>query len=314
MLVWEPRPASVRVFEPSGAFVRLFAREGGGPGEVRDARWLGAVADTIFVFDGTQRRITRFDLNGTMRSTAPFQVSDGAETFSVIGRWRSGAFALQSYDRGFSGRGPDGSRRDSVWVAVSDGTGGALRRLARVAGAVTFTQHIGRSGVAVGPLPFGAETLLAMGQDVLWIGDTATPSVLGYDSQGHITYRLSVPFRSQAVLASLAATRQTRELDETRVPQVRSYIEAKYSTLPKSTPYYSGLSAAPDGTVWITGYSPNEAVGATVAVLTPEGVQRATLQLPPRFRVAQVGTNVVTGVYRDADGVEYVHVYELHRK
>ena len=199
ILLWEPRPASVRLFNTDGRFSRVFAREGGGPGEVRDAIWIGAVKDTILVFDRTQQRLTRFDSTGRVLSTAPLRIAGGAVAYSVIGRWPRGSFLLRSSDPGYSGRGVSGVRRDSTWVAVADSAGQIVQRLFRVPGAASFTKRLSGGGAYVAQQPFGASGLVAVGGRTVWVGDNATPSIVQYDARGRAIQRVTVPFRSLSV-------------------------------------------------------------------------------------------------------------------
>ena len=313
VLLWEPRPASVRLFDAQGRFIRLFAREGSGPGEVRDARWIGVAADTVFIFDGTQRRLTRFHPTGDLVSTVPFGVSVGAETYTVTGRWQKGAFVLRSADAGFSGRGADGVRRDSIWVALADSAGGALRRVVRLPGATVFAKALSGGGVYVSALPFSASGLVAVGNDMFWIGDNSSSTLLGYDQLGQLKRRVTVPFESVPVERSVTVARRDRELETARTSAVRSLISEKYAVVPKTTPCYSGLAVAPDGDLWVTAFVGDDSVAPEVAIISPDGRVRATLRLPPRFRVVQVDANAVLGIYRDEDDAEFVQIYGIRR-
>jgi len=313
ILLWEPRPATVRLFDASGRFIRTFAREGGGPGEVRDAVWIGIAADTILIHDRTQRRLTRFRSAGDLLATVPFRVSDDGQVYSVIGRWPSGTFVLRSLDAGFSGRGADGVRRDSAWLALVDSDGSGLRRLVRFPGPATFTKATSNGGVYVSRQPFGVDGLTAAGRDIVWVGDNSTPILVGYDRFGQPRRRVTVPFESTPLERRAVDARRERELGGTRSAAVQVLINAKYAALPKTTPYYSALAVAPDGDLWVTGFAPHDRVGAEVAVLSPEGTVRARLQLPARFRVVQVDANEVTGIYRDEDDAEFVRVFTIRR-
>jgi hypothetical protein len=93
ILVWEPRPPSVRLFDAKGQFVRVFAREGSGPGEVRDAQWIATAGDTVLLFDKTQRRLTRLTVAGQRLATESFRAADD------IGSTRSsvGGVTVRSY-------------------------------------------------------------------------------------------------------------------------------------------------------------------------------------------------------------------------
>jgi hypothetical protein len=240
-------------------------------------------------------------------------VADTGHTYSVIGRWHSGTFILRSVDAGSSGRGADGVRRDSARVALADSGGGGLRRLVEFPGATTFTKATPNGGVYFSRQPFGADGLTGVGVDIVWVGDNATPTLVGYDRFGQPKRRVAVPFESAPVERRVAEERRERELGTTRSAAVQTLINAKYTALPKTTPYYSGIAVAPNGDLWVTSFAPYDRVAAQVAVLSPEGTIRARLRLPARFRVIQVDADLVTGVYRDEDDVEYVQVYMIQR-
>lgn len=313
ILLWEPRPASVRLYAANGRFVRVFAREGAGPGEVRDAVWIGFNKDTVFVFDRTQRRLTRFRSTGEVLSTVPFRPIGSEQSYSVIGRWRDGTLILRSLDAGFSGRGEDGIRRDSVWLAIADDNGRGLRQLVGFPAAATFMKSIPGGGAYVARQPFGPEGLAAVGSDILWVGDNSTPHVVAYDRSGQSKRRMRVPFESTPVDRRVADARRVRELELARSVATQALVNAKFAALPERNPYYSGIAVAPDGDLWITEAARDDRTGTQVAVLAPEGSVRARLRLPPRFRIVQVDDSLVTGVYRDEDDVEYVRVYAIRR-
>ena len=59
----------IRVFAPNGDRLRTIGREGAGPGEFRSIGPLGLVADTLWVGDSRNRRVTLFDRQGTVLAT-----------------------------------------------------------------------------------------------------------------------------------------------------------------------------------------------------------------------------------------------------
>lgn len=313
ILLWEPRPASVRLFAANGRFVRVIAREGAGPGEVRDAIWIGVNHDTVFVFDRTQRRLTRFRSSGEVLSTVPFRPVGTDQSYSVIGRWRDGTLILRSLDGGMSGQGKDGIRRDSVWLATAHDSGTGLRQLVEFPGAATFTKSLPGGGAYVARQPFGPEGLTAVGNDVVWIGDNSTPIVVAYDRSGQPTRRVRVPFESTPVDRRAADARRVREVEVARNAASQALVNGKFAALPERNPFYSGLAVSPNGDLWITEAVGDDKSGAQVAVLSPEGSLRARLRLPARFRIVQVDDSLVTGIYRDLDDVEYVRVYAIRR-
>lgn len=61
----------IRVYNPSGQLVRIIGRPGQGPGEFGGPPLFGVVGDTVWTYDGRNRRLTLFDRTGGVISTAP---------------------------------------------------------------------------------------------------------------------------------------------------------------------------------------------------------------------------------------------------
>lgn len=57
LIVFEDSPAHIKVFDPSGAFVRKIGRDGGGPGEY-EAGFIAVLGDTLIVQDPGNSRAT----------------------------------------------------------------------------------------------------------------------------------------------------------------------------------------------------------------------------------------------------------------
>ncbi len=73
LFVFEMMDQQIRVYDPTGALVRAFGREGDGPGEFRRVDRFGVAGDTLWVSDSGLRRLTLFDRTGNVLSTAPLR-------------------------------------------------------------------------------------------------------------------------------------------------------------------------------------------------------------------------------------------------
>lgn len=91
-VVADASPRILKLFDPSGRFVRTIGREGGGPGEYRFIQ-LGAHVDTILVFDTSQRRLTWFAPDGTLLRLASVPSSWYGPTLDVT---REGTASIAS--------------------------------------------------------------------------------------------------------------------------------------------------------------------------------------------------------------------------
>lgn len=68
--VGEAQDVAIRVYTPDGLLLRRIGREGEGPGEFSRVPRFGVVGDTVWAFESFNRRLTLFDREGALRSTA----------------------------------------------------------------------------------------------------------------------------------------------------------------------------------------------------------------------------------------------------
>ena len=67
----------IQVFGPNGAMLRKFGRTGQGPGEFRNMAWLGRTADSIYIYDSSQSRVSVFSVSGGfVRSVSLAAITD----------------------------------------------------------------------------------------------------------------------------------------------------------------------------------------------------------------------------------------------
>jgi len=71
--VLEGSAPEIRVYSPEGKLLRRIGRRGEGPGEFRGAPRFGIVGDKLWAIETSGRRISLFQLDGTVISTAPIR-------------------------------------------------------------------------------------------------------------------------------------------------------------------------------------------------------------------------------------------------
>jgi hypothetical protein len=312
VILWEPNSAGVRIFSRDGATSRVLARSGAGPGEVRDARWIGLAGDTIIIVDGTLRRITRMTADGRVLSTVNYRPAGAVPGSRAVGRLSDGTLVWRGVDPAFDGT-VEGARRDTVAVAVSRGDGAGMQVVTRVPGTSTFTAHMPGGGAYIGPLPFGAQELVVAGQRHIWVVDNASPTVRAISTTGDTIHSWRAPLTPQPLAPATIAAARNRELEQISSEPIRRLVQQRFAAAPSTPPLLSGLSAAPSGDLWLTEYSADPSRPVRVLVITESGSHRASLTIPPGFRIAAVTEYAVMGVHRDADEVETVRIYSFHR-
>ena len=187
--------------------------------------------------------------------------------------------------------------------------------LTMIAGNTTFAAQ----GVG-GPVPFGATTLLAAGQDGLWIGDTAHEEVsLFRESPEPLKVVRWVPAES-------------RDLTEARVDALWSALESdapeqqramigqlqQATPVPATVPAFGAIHTDARGGLWIGSPVPPEVQMLQMApppqewlVIDFESERVARGMTPEGFRLLQVTGEKLVGIQVDALGVETVAIYRV---
>jgi hypothetical protein len=312
VILWEPNSAGVRIFSRDGATSRVLARSGAGPGEVRDARWIGLAGDTIMIVDGTLRRITRMTAEGRVLSSVNFRPAASVPGSRPVGRLADGTLVWRGVDPAFDGT-VEGARRDTVALAVSRGDGTGMEVVTRVPGTSTFTARTPGGGAYIGPLPFGARELVVAGPRHIWVADNASPTVRAISTTGDTAHSWRAPLTPQPLAPATIAAARDRELEQISSEPIRRLVEQRFAAAPSTPPLLSGLSVAPNGDLWLTEYAVDSRRPVRVFVMTESGGHRASLELPSGFRIAAVTEHTIMGVHRDADDVETVRIYSFHR-
>jgi len=308
----------VRLYSATGRIEASFGRKGSGPGEFENIGWLGRVVDTILVYDGSHRRITRIRFGAKSPLVGITRVvSTSDRPFSIAGRLSSGEWlATTGISPTFEG--PPGVRRlpGSVGVVPPDGAG-AVRWVATMpSGAVFVHSPTGRlEGASVGLIAF-SPFLVAEAQDnILWIGDTAADTLLRY-SGGRgppAVIRLDLPRRPMT--KAIAERSLAAQLAETR-PAGHAFARAAHSApnLPAALPTFGSLTAPSGGTeLWVSEHRVVPADSIIFHVLGPDGRRIGQVVAPARFSLTDAGPDWILGIARDSDDVEYVRMFRLTR-
>ncbi len=81
--------------------------------------------------------------------------------------------------------------------------------------------------------------------------------------------------------------------------------------VPETFPAYGGIAVSVEGYLWVRAYDVPGNQANNWSVFDAEGTLRGTVELPPHLEPLEIGPNYVLGLWRDADDVEYVQLYEL---
>jgi hypothetical protein len=300
----------VRVFSGRGRFVESLGRPGQGPGEFSRIGSAWPRGDTVEVFDSRNRRVTRFLPDGSVR-TVPLEPGAPAEV-AVPGPFGDG-WAVTGIVR------IDREGRDRMALHHFAGTGEHLGELAPVEGYVRYTFPGGGS-----PIPLSPRAQYAVHGDRLFLGQTLEPALQVINTAGEVVDRIAWdpesvldPQQAQRLVADSADLQWVGE-------EAAHRARIREAPLPANVPAYATLLVDSKGFLWIRPWDPlihatdvggltRVGPGGTWRILSPEGEDLGTVEVPPELEPSWIGPDRVVGIRRDAYDVESVRVHELRR-
>lgn len=307
----------LRIHAPDGRLLRTVGRAGAGPGEFRTPFWLGALpGDSIVAWDLGLRRFSVFTSAGDFARAVTPSGSLGILP-EARGVMADGRLVLAASTGSQSLPAPGKARRDTLAYVLVDAAGEVADTLGVFPGAEMIMAGTPSTGLLIRPLPFGRQTVAAVHGGRLYVGTGDRWEVAAYEPGRGLrsVYRIdreNLPVTREDVreyrrrLVTLGASSAQAKAQEEKLLD-----EAPY---PATMPSFTGLEIDSEGNLWVQeAEKPGPAQGSRWTVLAPDGVVRATVRVPPRLSVKQIGTDWLLGVEVDEDEVEHVRVYRLTR-
>lgn len=302
--------SEIRFYDSAGIHLYSTGRAGGGPGEFQDLRWIATFGpDSIMVYDRAQQRISVFDSRGKYERSwmlptldLPLFAVGVFDDGSVVGR-TGNAFEA----------GPKiGVVRNPVTYLLLTPQGTLADTLGRFPGPEYFLWSEGEA-FGVWPRAFGRNTIHAFGSNELYVGTgdiyeiRAVPRGRGRERRIRKA-RANQPVAARDVERYSAALLEQAKGQGSRDVTLRMLAEMPF---PETMPAYSQLSTDEDGNLWVRDYTPIGHELATWSVFNAAGELIATLSMPARLGVDQIGRSFVLGRWRDDQDVEHVVMYRL---
>jgi hypothetical protein len=304
----------LRLYAPDGRWIRSIGRAGDGPGEFRLFSGVQVVPpDTLIIFDNAGPRVTVYLPDGTMlesrRVAAPGEGVEAPDHRLPDGRWLDVQATVEI----------DGFQRRRNYMAVwsegesqvdtllqSDGQEYLIYR--RYQG----SQYLGRGAVVT---PFGGQDLAAIGPGLLALSDGKSHDIAVLEvGRGQARYRRS---RENRPLPDGAVSRFIDEYVARYSPDRQAEVRSHFAQLSaaEQTPAHSAMAFDRSGNLWAENYRfPWDSLARrTWAVYARTGEWLGDVEYPRALRVFEIGDDLVAGIERDDDGVEYVRIYRIVR-
>lgn len=294
----------LRFYSREGVLERSAGRDGSGPNEFRSFDFLQLIADSVWVYDRLNQRVSVVDRAGEFVRLLPVvALSKDALTFGV-GVFGDRSILLQRGEPGTIGAGLRRSYRRHLVL----GPDGSIAELGRFFRGESYWQAVGDDIVDAGR-PFGREGLTAVRGSEWFYSGGEEYRVEQYD----VTGRLRAVYSYPAEPRSVTQGDLEEYLEEFRAavgrPTLREQLLRK-APLPERMPAYAGLVIDSEGNVWAAPH-----VGAKPRscwhVYQRQPPLFAKACLPDRFTVLDIAGASVLGVLRDENDVERIARYRL---
>jgi hypothetical protein len=295
----------LRVYSPTGHFIRAIGRQGPGPGEFTDPRRLWVLpGDTLVVADWT--KISVFD------STGGFVRSDVFGPWPIWDRFPDGSYLRLLIPPGKDPFQP-GYFHPVFAIVRAQADGSAADTLAFVSGDEMYRWSSSAGGIASFRSPFGRTRTAVVHGDSIYTGDGSSFEIWDLDDSGELVriIRRDVepePVDDSAIRALEAGILQGTERENLRRERNRMFSEWTY---PAFRPSYDRLLLDRGGNLWVRHYSLAPQEDAEWTVFDPDGRWLGVVGMPAELTVKEIGLDYVLGVWTDELGVECVQLHVL---
>lgn len=145
---------------------------------------------------------------------------------------------------------------------------------------------------------FGPSIVYAASSDRIWIGDSETGDIRMFDTRGEQVAVTRAPVMARELSRSALDRARARALEFARNAGVEARITAVYASAREQryAPLFTRFVAGPNGEVSIEGFQEVDMSSKSVVVLDRAGMPIATVELPARTRLLEVGANYILGV------------------
>jgi hypothetical protein len=325
LLVANAGTLELRAFDLNGEFLRSYGGSGEGPGEFRSMAWARRVhGDSVLVYDGRLARISLFAPSGESVRTVQLNpivplVNQAPGTYAgtrvlPIGAFAGGTvFGSPVFPTSVRTAGPPRVRRDTLPIFFFSSAGVPETGVGPLEG----DEYYGGAGNSM-LLPFGHRLHLAGGDARIAVGD-------GVSSE------ISVLSPTSDTLAIFRWEPETDLLSEQNIEEYKDWYLSRFDEgtrrtvareldmvpFPRQMPTFVSLLWDRLGNLWIERYQlpfgGNSISAGVWDVISPEGVWKGAVRVPPGLEVTAIGRDHVVGLVRDNLDLEYVRVYQLRK-
>ncbi len=312
----------LKFYAPNGVHIFNAGGTGGGPGEFQSLGWFYRLGgDSLIVHDFRQRRTSILDANGAFGRSFQLQATTDMLRPAPAGAFQDGTFLVREGGFAIGARGPTRIERPEEEVFRYDASGAVLHTLGSYPG-IEFViapsggvRPNGERVIGRSPQHFGRSTAFFVHGDHLYVGDNATYEVKVYSLDGELDLLIRKQHAHVAVTQDDIEALRSETLARMRTDEVRRRVRqalrerpAAAATMPAFAPE---IQIDEVGNLWVQQYNRPKDKVPRWTVFDQDGVLLGSLTFPVAFSPLDIGPDYILGVWRDADDVEHVRMYEL---
>lgn len=310
--VLESVESRILVFSSKGELRDSIGRPGAGPGEFRAPRILGAIGDSLWVYDVATARVSIFKASGQLMRTTTLESGGIGILLSngLIGRYTTRRYGVTA------------TPNEQLVISEVGERGSILRELFRANQDYRVLRYTRGAGAVVGVQPFDDDQLLAVPTD--GSGFVYVDRRISLRAGGKPAFRVTrIDFRGDTIFdryynyspIELQDATWKNSLDalipasSQAEPGLRSRIESALFR-PSHLPAVVQVVVGRDGTTWLRRRHEGRSSGIW-QVLDERGDQLFNLAASPDLVVVGATRNRLWGWQSDSDGVPTVYQFRI---
>lgn len=317
----------VRVYDSAGVHLMDLGGEGDGPSEFRWPQFLGAISDTLFVYEYVGGDLTWFSPQGQLlRTSSVLPPGDGGARTPVMFGCLEDRLGVGVSTPGSRSRSlVEGLNRESWSIWRLDLVNAGLDSLVSVPGDEAMVLSSGPRGTQYQAYVFGKSTVLAASTKWLYVAPTDAYSIQVLDREGvlrRIIRRDEPPRRVSRSDLNRWVDRAIEVRGDS--PEERASMRQTAGELhvAETLPAFRWIAVDSEDNLWVEQWEGAGWDQGAFSVFRSDGAWLGNVAIPrglPLTRgdygrqVIEIGADYLLGVWTDDLGVEQVRLYRINK-